>query len=779
VDIGKRILNTFMSEVTARKKLRVSGIVQGVGFRPFIYRLALKHRLGGYVLNTSRDVEMEIEGHPDSLEAFLNDLISETPVLASLREVVAEDALPVGERDFSILESLEAGATAAVIPADVALCRDCAGEINDPQDRRYLYPFTNCTNCGPRFSIIKNVPYDRAQTTMAHFTMCDDCRKEYQDPLDRRFHAEPTACPVCGPHLWLEYQGQRFEAGAWETGVLAKAGELLRAGRILAVKGLGGFHLACDAGCEAAVALLRRRKGRQDKPLAVMVRDLEVAAQIAELTEADKKLLATPASPIVLVRQRPAAGLASGLAPGNKYLGLMLPYTPLHLLLLQHSPPVLVMTSGNRSEEPLAFTNEAARQNLKDLADAFVLHNRDIKVPCDDSVVRALPGNSPMILRRARGYVPIDVPLPLTCQEVILGVGAQDKNTFCIAWEETALLSQHIGDLDTVETLDYYRLAIEHFKELSQRQPDIAAHDLHPAYLSTRYAQELSGVRLMGVQHHHAHIASCLAENGRTEPCLGLAFDGTGYGPDGTIWGGEILLADLAAYRRLGHLAAVRLPGGDSAVRHPGKMALSYLHAAYGSKAFPKAEELGLEFSELEKQILARQLATGWHSPWTSSAGRLFDAVAATLNICRERTYEGQPALELEMAATDSEQGYYHLELGHDKDHVVVDTISLFRQVVEDYFQGTPVDRVAARFHESLARAGEQVCLDQRERSGLNLVALSGGVWQNVPLFTRCRQRLTQAGFEVLYHRQVPPNDGGIALGQAAVAAAVLSREQS
>ena len=761
-----------MLEGIARKKLRVSGVVQGVGFRPFVYRLAIKHNLSGHVLNTSSNVELEIEGHLESLDAFLHDLITETPTLASLREVLSEDALPLGEQHFSILESLDSGPTAAVIPADVALCPDCAAEINDPQDRRHLYPFTNCTNCGPRFTIIKNVPYDRAHTTMAAFTMCEDCRVEYLNPLDRRFHAEPSACPVCGPHLWLEYEGRR-----WEADALAKAGELLRSGKIIALKGLGGFHLACDARQDAAVELLRRRKGRQDKPLAVMVRDLAVAAEIGELTEEAKKLLTSPSSPIVLVRRRADADLAAGLTPGNNYLGLMLPYTPLHLLLMQHSPPVLVMTSGNRSEEPLASVNDEARRTLGELVDGFLLHDRDIQVPCDDSVVRPRPGQAPMILRRARGYVPGAIALPLTCPQDILGVGAQDKSTFCLAWDQSALLSQHIGDLEAIETLDYYRLAIEHFKELSQRRPQVVAHDLHPAYLSTHYARELAEVRLVGVQHHHAHIAACLAENGRTEPCLGLAFDGTGYGPDGAIWGGEFLVADLTAYRRMGHFAPVLLPGGETAVRHPGKMALSYLYAAYGEAAMDQAEQLGLKFSNLEEQILRRQLTTGWNSPPTTSAGRLFDAVAAALNICRKRTYEGQPALELEMAAAQSEDDFYPLKLAIGKEPLVVDTISLFRRVVDDYLQGTAPERVAARFHESLVRACEQVCMYEREKLGLNLVALSGGVWQNGLLFSRCLERLTKAGFEVLYHQQTPPNDGGISLGQVAVAAAVLSRE--
>jgi len=761
-----------MSRAVARKKLRVSGVVQGVGFRPFVYRLAQKHRLAGHVRNTSSSVELEIEGDPLALDAFLHDFVSDTPALARLQEVVAEDVLPLGEDKFTILASQDSGPTAAVIPADVALCPDCAREISDPQDRRYLYPFTNCTNCGPRFTIIRNVPYDREQTTMAAFALCPDCREEYANPLNRRFHAEPTACPVCGPNLWLEYDGQR-----WERHALARAGELLRDGRIIAVKGLGGFHLACDARQAAAVELLRQRKGRQDKPFAVTVRDMRVAEEICELTDSDRRLLASPASPIVLVRRRAGTDLAPGLAPGNNYLGLMLPYTPLHLLLLQHSPPVLVMTSGNRSEEPLAFDNDEARRTLGHLADGFLFHNRGIQVPCDDSVIRLIPEIGPTIIRRARGYVPEALALPLTCPEDILGVGAQDKNTFCLGWDRSALLSQHLGDLDSLETFDYFRYAIEHFKALSQRQPSVVAHDLHPSYLSTRYAQELRDVRRLGVQHHHAHIAACLAEHGRLGPCLGLAFDGTGYGLDGAIWGGEILLADLAGYRRAGHFAPVLLPGGEAAVRHPGRMALAYLQAAYGDAAFQQAERLGLTFSPLERQILERQLATGWNSPTTTSAGRLFDAVAAALNICRRRTYEGQPALELEMAAEYAEDEFYPIPVIKQDQRLVLDTVALFRHTVEDFLQGAPPNRAAGRFHESLARVCLEICLQLREETGLNLVALSGGVWQNGLLALRTVARLSQAGFEVLTHQQTPPNDGGIALGQVAVVAAVLGMQ--
>ncbi len=558
----------------ARKRVGVTGLVQGVGFRPFVYRLARSHNLAGWVRNTSRGVEIEVEGPPATLALFIRQLSQEAPALARVEGVISEDTAPLAQETFDILESESLPGTEAVIPPDVGLCSDCAREIQDPGDRRYQYPFTNCTNCGPRFTLIRQVPYDRPQTTMAVFEMCPDCRREYEDPGDRRFHAEPTACPACGPHVWLEYQGDR-----WEHEVVPTAARLLRDGKIVAVKGLGGFHLACDARNDAAVETLRDRKGRQDKPFALMVRDLDEAARICDSTDLERTLLLSPERPIVLCRRRPSGGISPLVAPGNNYLGLVLPYTPLHLLLMDQASPALVMTSGNLSEEPLVFTNEEAREKLAGLADAFLMHNRDIHVPCDDSVVRPLPDGTVIPLRRARGLVPHTISLPLDAPE-ILGLGAEQKNTFCLAWGQTALMSQHIGDLDTLETFEYYQLAIRHFEALSRKRPNILAHDLHPHYLSTRYAQEQENVQLVGVQHHHAHVAACLAENGRTEKCIGLALDGTGYGPDGTVWGGEVLVADLAGFTRVGHLAPVCLPGGEAAIRNPNRMAIAYLYAA-------------------------------------------------------------------------------------------------------------------------------------------------------------------------------------------------------
>jgi hydrogenase maturation protein HypF len=755
----------------ARKRVQVAGLVQGVGFRPFVYRLAKDRRLTGWVRNTSRGVEIEAEGDLDSLESFILALAAQAPPLARVEAVTAADAEPLADVGFAILASESLSGVEAVIPPDVGLCRECAAEIFDPQDRRFGYPFTNCTVCGPRFTLVRQVPYDRSRTTMSAFAMCDACAREYREPEDRRFHAEPTACPACGPRLWLEAGGARLDSGALES-----AARLLREGKILAVKGLGGFHLAGDARNSAAVQTLRCRKGRAGKPFAVMVRDLAEAARLCHLDDAVTALLCSLQNPVVLAPKRAGCEVSEAVAPANRYLGLLLPYTPLHRLLLEQAPPALVMTSGNLSEEPLVFTNEGARERLAGLADALLLHNRDIHVPCDDSVVRPLATGEIIPIRRARGFVPQTVPLPLAAPE-ILGVGAEQKNAFCLAWGRTALLSQHLGDLDTVETFDYYRLAVEHFQALSRKAPEIIAHDLHPHYLSTRYALSRAGRRHIGVQHHHAHIAACLAENGRAERCIGLALDGTGFGPDGTVWGGEILVADLADFVRLGHLAAVRLPGGEAAVRQPAKMAAAYLYAAYGEQYERLARSLGLEFSPLERRVLARQLATGLNSPITSSAGRLFDAAAAALGICRERTFEGQPAMALEMAADPAEAGVYPPPLLSEKGLIIVDTVALFRRLVEDRLAGGSQAVIAARFHNSLI-AGLAAAADAaRRKTGLNLAALSGGVFQNALILAGLKESLEGLGFEVLTHKLAPPNDGGIALGQVAVAAARLHGE--
>jgi hydrogenase maturation protein HypF len=759
-------------QTISRKKLKVTGVVQGVGFRPFVYRLAKSHRLAGWVCNTSTCVEIEVEGPGDSLEQFIRQLSAEAPDLARVDTVETREAEPQGRPGFTILESRRRAATEALIPADVAICEACFAEILDPGDRRYLYPFTNCTNCGPRFTITRQVPYDRANTTMSVFTMCETCRTEYEDPEDRRFHAEPTACPVCGPQVWLEEPGK----GRIDQNAIGFAAALLKASMIVAVKGLGGFHLAADARQDKAVATLRRRKGRVAKPFAVMVRDLAEAEKLCLLGKPERDLLLSRERPIVLARRRPDSDISPQVAPGHQYLGLMLPYTPLHLLLMTQAPGALVMTSGNLSEEPLVFTNEAARSKLAELADAFLMHNRDIQVPCDDSVVRPLAPDKSIPMRRARGFVPGSVKLPLEAPP-ILGVGAEQKNTFCLAWGNKAVLSQHIGDLDTVETFDFYSQAINHFKDLCRKDPQVVAHDLHPLYLSTRYATGLPGVRLLGVQHHHAHIAACLAENQVHRKCIGLALDGTGYGSDGAIWGGEILVADLAGFTRSGHLAPVLLPGGEAAVRDPKRMAVAFLYHVYGQHFDYLAQELGLGYPPLECRILYRQLTTGINSLMTTSAGRLFDAVAAALNICRLRTYEGQPAIELEMAADPDEDGFYPAPIRMEGDTLILDTLTIFRRVIDEHRFGISAAKIAARFQNSMVRLLTAACELVRDQTGLDLVALSGGVFQNALLLQHLSDCLEKRGFQVLTHRLTPPNDGCIALGQVAVAAAQLERE--
>jgi hydrogenase maturation protein HypF len=760
-----------ITETLARKKLKVTGVVQGVGFRPFVYRLARQHHLAGWVCNTSQCVEIEIEGPPASLATFIGQLQQEAPALARIDAVVSSVARPEGLAGFAIRESRHLAATEALIPADVATCDDCLTDIANPGNRRYQYPFTNCTNCGPRFTIIREVPYDRRHTTMAAFGLCPRCRAEYEDPEDRRFHAEPTACPVCGPRVWLEEEDRRLDHEA-----IPAAARLLKNGKILAVKGLGGFHLAADARQDDAVQTLRARKGRVAKPFALMVRDLPEAERLCRLGDLEKSLLLSRERPIVVARRRRDAGISAHVAPGHRYLGLMLPYTPLHFLLMEHAPAALVMTSGNLSEEPLVHDNGEARRKLAGLADAFLLHDRDIQVPCDDSVVRPVDAAAVIPLRRARGFVPGPIYLPAK-SEPILGVGAEQKNTFCLAAHGVALLSQHVGDLDSVETFDYYQRAITHFKALCRQDPAIVAHDLHPLYLSTRYARGLTGVRLMGVQHHHAHIAACLAENRRTDRVIGIALDGTGYGPDGAIWGGELLVADLAGFSRAGHFAPVRLPGGEAAVKDPGRMAMAYLYELYGEDFLHPARRLGLEYSPLEERILSRQLAEGLNSPLTTSAGRLFDAVAAVLDVCRTRTYEGQPAMELEMVADEAEAGFYPATVKTTPAALILDTLAISRGVVADCLAGVAPAIIAGRFHHSLARLLADACGLIRERTGLSLVALSGGVMQNALLFTRLQRSLAALGFEVLTHTLTPPNDGSISLGQVAVAAARMEEE--
>lgn len=749
----------------ARKLVIVTGVVQGVGFRPFVYRLAGQHNLAGVVRNTAGSVEIDVEGSPEAIEGFLSALRTQAPELARVDSVAMVSADPLGRTGFAIVSSESSAAVSACIPADTATCEDCSHEILTPKDPRWHYPFTNCTNCGPRFTIIQRVPYDRPNTTMSAFGMCERCAAEYSDPDNRRYHAEPTACPACGPRVWLVEGGEHYAGDS-----IRRVGKLLWDGKIVAIKGLGGFHLACDARNDTALITLRRRKGRAAKPFAVMARDVSEAEKLCDLSDACRQALLSRQRPIVLAERADNSGISPMVAPGNRMLGVMLPYTPLHSLIFEYAPSALVMTSGNLSEEPLAFTNRAAEDKLAGLADAFLLHNRDIHAPCDDSVVRPVEAGLTVMVRRARGFVPDVIPMPSEC-DCILGTGGEQKNTFCLAWGQSAVCSQHIGDLDSVETLDYYEYAIEHFLRLLQKDPDVVVHDMHPGYMSTQYAHSRVGAELVAVQHHHAHIAACMAENGRTDRCIGLALDGTGYGTDGTIWGGEIMAADLSGFERVGHLSRIRMPGGEAAVRDPRRMAASYLHSAYGSELQEYLDRLGIKLDSLHVAAIQRQLETGLNSPITTSAGRLFDAMAAAIGICSERTYEGQPAVELEMRADRTEPGHYEAGVHLHDGRIVLDTIAVFRSAVEDRLAGTDKALVAARFHNSLVELLNTGCARAREITGLNCVALSGGVFQNGLILTRLLARLRDCGFEVLIHRLLPPNDACISYGQVVVAA--------
>lgn len=772
------------SFVPARRHFTVSGVVEGVGFRPFVYALARRLELVGFVRNAPGGVEIEVEGCHDGLDSFALALRQEAPPLARLETVEIRELAPRGEASFRIEPTTHEGTALTPISPDVAVCDACLAELFDSTDRRYRYPFLNCTHCGPRFTVVEDVPYDRATTTMRFFPLCPACAAEYADPANRRFHAQPTACPDCGPQLsFVATDGRRAERDQ-AFGLAAAA---LAAGEVVAIKGLGGFHLACDATSEVAVARLRERKGRLAKPLAVMVANLEEARSLARVEATDAALLTARERPIVLLPKgsEGASRLAPSVAPRQQSVGLMLPYTPLHHLLM--AEPVLtgrplVMTSGNLSEEPIARENDETLERLAGIADAWLLHNRGICVVCDDSVVKTTPGG-PMPIRRSRGYVPAPLALPRAAPSV-LAVGGELKATFCLTAGRRAFLSQHIGDLLNLETQAAFERALDHLLRLFRIQPATVACDLHPGYLSTRWAEtwaKARGLPLVRVQHHHAHIAALMAEHGLSgeRPVIGVAFDGTGYGTDGTVWGGEVLLADYRGFERLAHLAPVPLAGGDAAVKRPARMALAHLWAA----GIPWNEVLPpvAATAEAERRVLARQLETGFGTVPTSSMGRLFDAVAALLGVNFESAYEGQAAMELEALCLDEPRldepsslpatNLMDFELREQGRGWVLDPAPLLSALVEELARGAATGLLASRFHDAVARVVLAVCQAARARHGVGTVALSGGTFQNVRLATCCEAVLRQAGFEPLLHTQVPPNDGGLSLGQAAVAA--------
>ena len=768
-----------------RRSITIEGVVQGVGFRPFVHGLAATHRLGGFVRNDSSGVRIEVEGRSADVEAFLSDVTRLAPPLARVERVQVAPCDAHGQPDFRILASAASEERTAIVPPDSATCDACLRELFDPADRRYRYPFLNCTHCGPRLTIVRDVPYDRARTTMAGFELCDECRREYEDPADRRFHAQPTACPACGPRLALRDP----EGGgiADEDDALLAAAAALSRGLIVAVKGLGGYHLACDASDPQAVGRLRERKNREARPLALMVGSLEAARALCHLEGAEVELLTSPRRPIVLLRKReiPAAGrdfaldapmVAEGVAPRNRYLGVMLPYTPLHHLLLVEVGRPLVMTSGNMTDEPIAYTDEDASNRLGRIADLFLAHDRPIVTRCDDSVARVLCGGE-VIVRRSRGYAPAPIALPWESPAPLLAVGGHLKNTFCFVRGARAFLSHHIGDLDTLAARGAFEEGIEHYGRLLGIQPEVVAHDLHPDYVSTRFAAGLTDVEYVGVQHHHAHVAACMVEHGMTEPVIGVSFDGTGYGTDGAVWGGEFMVATPEAFERVAHLRYVPLPGGEAAIRQPWRLAAVHLQAALGS---------AMEGSDVAGRIAERAGPGRWsgvlelarkgvNSPPTSSVGRLFDAVAALLGIRHEVSYEAQAAIELEMVADPDVEGCYPAEFSREEGRWLWEPGPIILGILRDLERGRPRAAIASSFHNSVAAAILEASVRIRREHGLSRVALTGGVFQNARLTERAMANLEGAGFEVLLHRRVPSNDGGLSFGQAVVACARLS----
>ena len=752
-----------------RIRISIRGVVQGVGFRPFVYQLATKHKLRGWVRNTSGDVKIDAEGEKNALGLFLAEMESLAPPLAHIESISAEGEPAAGYKRFEIQESIPEAGKYQLVSPDIATCSDCLNEILSPDDRRYRYPFTNCTNCGPRFTIIEDIPYDRPKTTMSHFEMCPQCRQEYDNPLDRRFHAQPNACLRCGPALQLtDSNGEPLS----ESDPLAAAAKLLRQGNIFAVKGLGGFLLACDATSEKTVNLLRKRKRRMAKPLAVMLTSMEEVREHCMVSDIEEELLTSPQCPIVLLKRRAQSSVAKAVAPEIKYLGVMLPYTPLHHILIRDTGLPLVMTSGNLSEEPIARENDEAIRRLHGIADYFLLHNRGIYSRYDDSVAMVEVGK-PQLIRRARGYAPYPIHLPFKARQV-LACGAELKNTFCLTRENHAFLSQHIGDMENLETMEHFETTIELYKRLFRIQPEIIAYDMHPEYLSTKYArtleQSLPELTFVPVQHHHAHIVSCLIDNGLQDKVIGVTFDGTGFGTDGCIWGGEFMIADCRGFERMGYLQYMPLPGGAAAIEKPYRMAVSYLYSLFG-EAFIKWELPFLNnIDSFEVDLIRKQLEKKINSPLTSSCGRLFDAVSALTGIRGRIDYEAQAAIELEMLADENETGSYPFAIIEKNSIYIVYLKEMFSAIIDDINKRSASTVIAMKFHNTMAQMVKQMCQRLARRTGIKQVALSGGVYQNRLLLRLTAEVLEASGFKVLTHSKVPANDGGISLGQAVIA---------
>lgn len=748
------------------KAISVNGIVQGVGFRPFVYQLAEQHRIRGEVANTSDGVSIHIEGHHKDIESFCTDLLIKNPPLSHIADISVSVETVRNHKAFSIMESRCHASRSTLISPDVSVCDDCLREMFDPNDRRYGYPFINCTNCGPRYTIISDIPYDRPNTSMQHFKMCEKCQAEYDDPKNRRFHAQPNACEKCGPHVTLcDKDGNKVAA----ENPIQQAAALLKKGHILAIKGLGGFHLATDAENNEAVSRLRLRKHREEKPFALMSYDIRLIKKYAHVKPDESPLLLSLQRPIVILEKKEPNPISDEVSTRNRYFGAMLPYTPLHYLLLKNNFTALVMTSGNLSDEPIAIENEDALKRLSGIADFFLLHNRDIYLRSDDSIVKNT-NQGTCFIRRSRGYIPKPIFMKHKVPQ-ILACGAELKNTICLTKRNMAFLSQHIGDMENLPTYEFFKLTVAHMQEILDIRPEMIAHDLHPDYLSTQYAQEQEGMKKIPIQHHHAHIASCMAENSLEGPAIGLAFDGTGYGTDESIWGGEVLMVEGAKFERMAHLSAVAMPGGGRAIKEPWRMAVSYLYNAFGEALW----DLDLPVLKKDKKKIStvtEMIKKQVNSPYTSSMGRFFDGIAGILGIRSQVCFEGQAAIELEMMAAQNANTnavYEYAWTSESERRIFLQPI--VRGIVKDMAKGVSLSEISGKFHMTLIQLFTELCQVLKKESGLNRIALSGGVFQNMMLLKGLTRTLENTGFQVVRHAQVPANDGGISLGQAMIAA--------
>ncbi len=755
--------------MTVAREIRIEGVVQGVGFRPFVFRLASEFGIKGWVLNSSEGVTIWAEAEEEVIKGFYREILAHPPKLAMIVNHSIKPRELKGYDHFFIKHSERSDHKDVIISPDVSTCDDCYQEIMDPNDRRYHYPFTNCTNCGPRFTIIMDVPYDRDKTTMRDFPMCPDCAREFEDPMFRRFHAQPNCCPKCGPQVTLrDLEGNVYPGFGHE---------FIKEGKILAVKGLGGFHLVCDATNRESVAALRKRKIREFKPFAVMCKDLEVVKRYCHLSPQEAELLESPAHPIVILKRRRLDDLPPEIAPGIHTLGVMLPYTPLHHLLFAEGLEILVMTSANISDDPLIIDNDEALKKLKGIADYFLMHNRKIYNRCDDSVT-AVVGGKVQIYRRARGYVPLPVDLPVDPPAVILACGGDLKSTFCMTKGRGAYLSQHLGDINHYGNYQQFLYTIPRFEKMLDVKPEIVVYDLHPDYMATRWAKALKGLRKIGVQHHQAHMASCLAENQVTEPALGVVCDGTGYGLDGAIWGFEFFAGTVDKLERMAHLAYIPLPG-EITIKHPSRMAFTYLYEIFGDAGLQYARKYLTALPSEEQQVLVKQLENRFNTVLTSSCGRLFDAVSALLGVCTRVQYEGQAAIELETQADITDAVPYSFDFNTATYPYTLGVRSTFQEILEDLQQNIPISIIAGRFHSTIAEMIIKVLERMRKDTGLSVVALSGGVFQNRLLYLLLIRRLAEQGFEVLSHRKVPTNDGGLSLGQVYIASEVIRKDGS